>query len=723
MFPVKRGTNQQGLLNGGLLNPSWVSRGLVLVIWNGLWITPRGTRAMTPVNSPGRRTGPEGPVTGFGTTDAGNTTARFNGFQLMNSQSGPRSYFGTVLARSAGGGGLGRLWQDASGAGGATVGEEAVYFVASRLTLTKVNSSGGSLQVSATQTLPIGSWCSFGFSCRFVPNGTVAGDDITTFINGERDPRFINNNSGGSYPANSFTDFRIGNRQTDNARTWDGQVGIVAVFDSFLSDQDHKSLSANPYQLFASSTAYAPAALPVVTEAVFPFRRGDFTSQPPTAQTVAHQTLSKGLAFVYSAQHGFGEVLSRGQVPILVRNAVKDSGRGGSSYRATNGGVPISWNLRPVVTHNGLGTGDFTLVYHGDPVNNTVRRVMVAQDVNFNNNNYTCLIANAGSDAGLTASSGSVSFVLYNDVDGVVGVTAASSCDGRPHTWIGLRRGTRLELWRDGLLVASTTAGVAVNVLDSSQGIAVGGFAAFPGFNSDANNYAAYTYNRALTTTEAALLSTKPYAIFDKLKGSFAANLVAGATQYIKDLVSSLSISGAITKSTSKSFGGSLTLAGALAATKTFIRALGGSITAAGSLSKSTAKNVAGSITKVGSVIKSTAKAFTGSTTVSATPVVGMGASANLSGSITLSSVLSDAVTFVRNYGSQIVLSGGMAKAISKLVGGSISMVGNAFKGMYKVLTSSITMSSIVSGFKFTPEEGGALARGLRFMRRFIGRR
>lgn len=42
----------------------------------------------------------------------------------------------------------------------------------------------------------------------------------------------------------------IGNRKNDNARNWDGTIALFAVFDRALSEQEAKSLSANPWQIF-----------------------------------------------------------------------------------------------------------------------------------------------------------------------------------------------------------------------------------------------------------------------------------------------------------------------------------------------------------------------------------------------------------------------------------------------------------------------------------------
>lgn len=234
------------------LSPYWVSRGLVLVVAGDQWITPNGSLTLPSTNGPRRITTPLGVATGFGSTDAGNTNARYNAPSLPNSRRGPRSYFGTVFARSTGGGGLGRLWQDATGAGGATIGEEAVYFVSGRLTLTKVGNATGSLQLGANTLTPLGSWSSFGFSCNFVPGATMSASDVVSYQNGARDTNFVNNASTQNYPDGFGCSMSIGNRPSDSARTWDGQIGYIAVFDAILTDAEQAALHKNPRSLVES---------------------------------------------------------------------------------------------------------------------------------------------------------------------------------------------------------------------------------------------------------------------------------------------------------------------------------------------------------------------------------------------------------------------------------------------------------------------------------------
>lgn len=156
----------------------------------------------------------------------------------------------------------------------------------------------------------------------------------------------------------------------------------------------------------------------------------------------------------------------------------------------------------------------------------------------------------------------------------------------------------------------------------------------------------------------------------------------------------------------------------------TYNQSILGSINPQSNLFKFTNKIVTASATISGAVRKGITKsAITG--VITASGFLGLGGilSFAATGSITMSGSLSDAVTYIRNYSSQINLSGGFAKSILKPLSGVLTLVGNSFKGMFKLFTSSLTLSGIASGFKFTPSAGGVITRGIRFMRKFLGRR
>jgi hypothetical protein len=76
-------------------------------------------------------------------------------------------------------------------------------------------------------------------NCRFTLNG------VHTSVAG----------TGGSGAVVNNTDpYVLGNRANDNARAWDGWLGIFLVWDRVLSDLEVASLHANPLQVFAPTT-------------------------------------------------------------------------------------------------------------------------------------------------------------------------------------------------------------------------------------------------------------------------------------------------------------------------------------------------------------------------------------------------------------------------------------------------------------------------------------
>lgn len=170
-----------------------------------------------------------------------------------------------------------------------------------------------------------------------------------------------------------------------------------------------------------------------------------------------------------------------------------------------------------------------------------------------------------------------------------------------------------------------------------------------------------------------------------------------------------------------------------------------GSLTGSGYILRQTNRLVVGSSTGSNTLNKHTTKTSGGSSTPSGSGVPNVGASQNTSGSITLVGSLANAVTYVRNYASQIISSGSLSaafsglylqtisgiitaagavsKSVSRLVTGSMTLTSALYRHITRTLSSTITGIGNLSAFKFVPTVGGLVNRGMRFMRRFIGRR
>lgn len=231
---------------------------------------------MTPVNTPARLVGQLGKMTGYGTTDAGNTTARMDGFRLNSSPTGRRSYFGFCRMRTLGGGGLGRIFQDVTGTGvSARAGQHALWagnsngFSTPALQISDSSNAQNTFHVNATTGFfnLDGSLRSYGFSCDIPGGGTPAISQVRGYVDGIEYLASGGAMSGtvtaGPWAANGtgFTDIVFGNRPSDSLRNFDGQLGIFAAFDASLTAAEHASLHANPGQLLAPAPfgLWAPA--------------------------------------------------------------------------------------------------------------------------------------------------------------------------------------------------------------------------------------------------------------------------------------------------------------------------------------------------------------------------------------------------------------------------------------------------------------------------------
>jgi hypothetical protein len=180
---------------------------------------------------------------------------------------------------------------------------------------------------------------------------------------------------------------------------------------------------------------------------------------------------------------------------------------------------------------------------------------------------------------------------------------------------------------------------------------------------------------------------------------------VSSGTTYFQNIAGSLSIQGQISRLVGKSLAGNATLL-------------------SGNIFRITSKTLLASSTISASVGKFTSKgSFAGSIVATGVVMVGGTLSFTATGSITMTSILSDAVTYVRAYGSTITLSGNPFRLIAKSVGGVLALTGDAYKRMFVFIQSSISALGALATFKFTPGPGSILARGMRFMRKFIGRR
>lgn len=164
-----------------------------------------------------------------------------------------------------------------------------------------------------------------------------------------------------------------------------------------------------------------------------------------------------GIAFAWTATQPRIELVS-GRVASVANVSIV---RAGSFLAAdcSTGQRNIEWdNFIPILTSTGTGSGDFTVIVLANPsAAGSISHVLAQKnDAAGSPFSQITMLANANSSAG--AASGNFSFFIY-DSSGV-GVTDTGGVDGRWHVWVGRRRGLIHDIWRDGVLRASTSSAV-----------------------------------------------------------------------------------------------------------------------------------------------------------------------------------------------------------------------------------------------------------------------
>lgn len=245
--PIRRPRLNQP--NGDGLDPFWVEKGLVLAILPTYYATDKGVFPLTRVGSPKTLPSKPGLASGFGTTYAGNTNSYLTGPVLLHPKSGWRSWFILLNAASTGGGGIGRVFQHATGTGGDGAGGEGIFCVATtnELRYMKWNNGTFSSEYKTPAAITTNAWTSYG-----ITHQQLVGDTLPKgYKNGVAETwSILTSNGANNLSLAPSTTMAIGNRPSDLARTWDGMISVQLYFDGQLSAADHAMLHANPYQVF-----------------------------------------------------------------------------------------------------------------------------------------------------------------------------------------------------------------------------------------------------------------------------------------------------------------------------------------------------------------------------------------------------------------------------------------------------------------------------------------
>ena len=157
----------------------------------------------------------------------------------------------------------------------------------------------------------------------------------------------------------------------------------------------------------------------------------------------------------------------------------------------------------PIVTADGSGTGDFAILVAGYFVRESSQSNVVHQRETSGNFAQTNIVANNGGVAG------DVKFYTSNVTNTQIIVTDGIPSSGF-YVFTGVRTGTTLALYRNGLDIGSTS-GTLRDVLSGTQEMAIGGSA-----NSTANPlngriHLVRLFNRTVTSGQVYKMSTDIY--------------------------------------------------------------------------------------------------------------------------------------------------------------------------------------------------------------------
>ena len=242
---------------------------------------------------------------GFGSTDGAGTTDKVL-TDIVGTQ-GPRTYFVLAKLNGWGGGNFGRFID------GTTLTQELFYVSnAGNGGLIYYRSFSGGPR-SALTVDPNSVSNQFGkitsYSVSF--DASSPSNQPELYIAGTR-YAFASLDSVPTGTANSTGAFYIGNRGTDNARNIDGTVYLVLVFDRMLSAAEHKSLTRNPWQVFAPETIplfWTGVTAQSATASIAAAIRADRTASASLSAAIqsaatASATLSSAIQTAQSATSG-----------------------------------------------------------------------------------------------------------------------------------------------------------------------------------------------------------------------------------------------------------------------------------------------------------------------------------------------------------------------------------------------------------------------------------
>lgn len=475
------------------IRPYWAARGLEMVFLGNrlLWSRRTGDVPLTATGGPKSTLSKFGLVTGFGATSGSGTTDRLDGGVLPRPASGWRSIVSHYYANSTGAGGLGRIFQDASGTGVqagemlANQGGQMGYAVYATTAYGLYTISSG---------FATGRWQSFGVT----HNQTAVATAPTFYHDGIVGTTNTTQHSAGSFqttPCNLV----FGNRASDGARNWDGLIGPTLIFDGALSAADHAVLNKNTWAIIDTDDwlAFAQDAIgsPVLTN-----------NLATTASGIVVPSLSLGLSnnLAISAVETLTPVISQALVNTLSTTATGSLGTTAAlvnnlTTSATGGLIPsISKALTDNLSTTAAGALAATLSI-------TLANNVATTDVGLLTltGNYSAALSNNLA----TTTTGSLTPVVTTTVSNNLATTASGDLSPK----------LALALLNNALAsdVGSIAAGVSLTLANNLATSVSGNLAVF--YNA--------TLSNNLVTTSQGILTPK----ISKVLSGVAATAVEGA--------------------------------------------------------------------------------------------------------------------------------------------------------------------------------------------------
>lgn len=241
----------------------------------------------------------------------------------------------------------------------------------------------------------------------------------------------------------------------------------------------------------------------------------------PAAIAPNARSLWKGLAFIAPLWGGAGRgaFLGADGRPLAGANLVAGATL---QWRGTPYGIGVGISgasdlltqndFDPLVTANGAGGGDFTVICLANPVAEAAMSAGISVEASAVNTTRLHLGFNCNDNT--TAVSGQFAFVT-RQAGASTAALVAGGIDGNYHLFAGRRSGTEHTAWIDGIIRAALS-GTVRDFLAPGAGMAIGCRAETAGFriNTATTIVLAAAWNRALSDAEMRMLARDAFCMF-----------------------------------------------------------------------------------------------------------------------------------------------------------------------------------------------------------------